>query len=246
MLSTRSLGTATAAGLAVVLLAGCQQDMAQAPYYKPLEASSFFKDSQGNARSSALMPVSGTVPRGELRDDDELFTGRRDGELTDRMPIEVTRELVERGMERFNIYCAPCHGFTGDGNGMIVQRGLSRPASFHIDRLNEAPVGYFYDVISNGYGRMYAYKHIPVRDRWAIVSYVRTLQYSQNATIEDVPEELRAALPEAFPAHAAAAMGVQATAAASGATIAPPVASLSRAADTTTETLSQPAPGGSY
>jgi hypothetical protein len=188
--------------LGASFFAGCQQDMAQAPYYKPLEASDFFVTKDGLPRSSALMPVAGTVPRGELRDDDELFTGKRNGELTDRMPVEVTKELLERGMDRYNIYCSPCHGFTGDGNGMIVQRGLSRPPSFHIDRLTTAPVGHFYDVISNGWGRMYAYKHIHVRDRWAIVAYVKALQYSQSATIEDVPEELRAGLPEAIPAHA--------------------------------------------
>jgi hypothetical protein len=189
--------------VAACALAGCQQDMAQAPYYKPLESSDFYFAKDGRSRSSALMPVSGTVPRGELRDDDELFTGKIDGKLAERMPVEVTKELLERGMDRYNIYCSPCHGFTGDGNGMIVQRGLSRPPSMHIDRLTTSPVGHFYDVISNGYGRMYAYKHIHVRDRWAIVAYVRALQYSQKATIHDVPEELRSTLPEPMPAAGA-------------------------------------------
>jgi hypothetical protein len=191
-----------ASSVAAAAFAGCQQDMAQAPYYKPLEASDFYTDKKGQSRSSALMPVSGTVARGELRDDDELFTGKLNGQLTPRMPVEVTKELLERGMDRYNIYCSPCHGFTGDGNGMIVQRGLSRPPSFHIDRLTTAPVGHIYDVASNGLGRMYGYKHIQVRDRWAIVAYVKALQYSQAATIADVPEELRAGLPEVYPVHA--------------------------------------------
>ena len=171
-------------------LVGCQQKMATQAYYQPLEENDFFADGRA---SRPLEP--NTVSRGDLREDDALYTGKVDGKLVEEFPIDVTAEVIARGENRFNIYCSPCHGKLGDGNGMIVQRGVSRPPSYMEDRLTTAPVGHFYDVITNGYGRMYSYnQQLPVRDRWAIVAYVRALQRAGRGTIDDVPEQMRAAL----------------------------------------------------
>lgn len=176
--------------LSGLALAGCQQRMGMAPYYEPLEENPMFEDHRA---SRPLEP--GTVARGDLREDDALYTGKVDGKLVEEFPIDITKEVIDRGENRFNIYCAPCHSKLGDGNGMIVQRGVSRPPSYMDDRLVTAPVGHIYDVISNGYGRMYSYnQQIPVRDRWAIVAYVKTLQAAGRATINDVPEADKAAL----------------------------------------------------
>jgi cytochrome c len=123
-----------------------------------------------------------------------LFTGMDGTTLTQVLPVTLDRHLLERGQERFNIFCAPCHGRLGNGDGMIVRRGMVRPASFHEDRLLSAPIGYFYDVMTNGFGRMFSYNHIPVADRWAIAAYIRVLQRSQHATLKDVPEAERQAL----------------------------------------------------
>ena len=177
------------AGAIAVYLTGCRQEMGNQPAYRPLTESQFFSDGR-----SERNPVPGTVARGHLRDDDALFTGKVNAKDVTEFPISITKEVLQRGQERFNIYCSPCHSKLGDGNGMIVQRGLNRPPSYHDDRLLTAPVGHFFDVISNGYGRMYSYDHIPVRDRWAIIAYVRALQFSQRATIADVPEADKKAL----------------------------------------------------
>lgn len=178
-----------AVSMLVIALAGCQQQMASQPYYKPQDASELFADGQ------AMRPlVAGTVFRGDLRENDALWTGKVNGQNVDKFPISITQEVLERGQQRYNIFCSPCHGRLGDGNGMVVQRGVSAPPSYTDDRLLTAPVGHFYDVISNGWGRMYSYDHIPVRDRWAIIAYVKALQLSQKASIEDVPEEKRAEL----------------------------------------------------
>lgn len=178
---------ALVSGLALM---GCQQKMATQPYFKPLEENSYFADGR------ASRPIEpNTVSRGDLREDDALYTGKVDGELVDEFPISITEEVMARGHDRFNIYCAPCHSKLGDGNGMIVQRGVSRPPAFTEDRLTTAPVGHIYDVITNGYGRMYSYnQQLPVRDRWAIVAYVKALQSAGRATIDDVPEAVRAQL----------------------------------------------------
>lgn len=193
--STKTYRVAALHALAVlagVMIAGCQQRMGVQPYYQPLEENPIFDDQRA---SRPLEP--GTVSRGDLREDDALFTGMVNGELVDEFPMTITEEVIARGQNRFNIYCAPCHSKIGDGNGMIVQRGVARPPSFMEDRLTTAPVGHFYDVITNGYGRMYSYEQqLPVRDRWAIVSYIRVLQAAGTATIDDVPEALRATLPE--------------------------------------------------
>lgn len=176
--------------LAVLAAAGCRQDMHDGPKYKALRASDFFAD----GRSARNLPA-GTVARGWLRDDDALYTGRVNGEFVDQFPFPIGRDELERGRQRFNIYCTPCHGRLGDGKGMVVQRGLRQAASYHNDRLRQEKVGYFFDVITNGFGAMQGYaEQVPVRDRWLIIAYIRALQLSQNARIEDVPADERGAL----------------------------------------------------
>jgi len=187
---------------ATALVAGCRQDMHDAPRYEAFEASSTFPDNR-----ASRTPPTGTVARGWLRDDDALYTGKIAGQAVDQFPFAIGREELARGQQRFNIYCTPCHGRLGDGNGMVVQRGLRQAASYHQDRLREEKVGYFYDVITNGFGAMQGYaEQIPVRDRWLIVAYVRTLQLSQHASVNDVPADRRGAL-DAEPAVAAAGQG---------------------------------------
>ncbi len=169
------------------LAAGCRQDMHDQPRYKPLAASTFFADGR-----SARPLVPGTVTRGDLRDDEYFYTGKSDGMLVDKFPFPITREVLLRGQERYNIFCSPCHDRVGNGQGMIVQRGFRRPPSLHIDRLREAPVGYFFNVITNGFGAMYDYgDRVPPQDRWAIIAYIRALQLSQHATLADAPPEER-------------------------------------------------------
>ena len=182
---------AGAACVAALLAAGgCRQDMHQAPRYDPLQASDFFAD----GRASRGL-VTGTIARGQLRDDPALYTGKQGGAFVSDMPVEVTRDLLLRGQDRFDIFCAPCHARTGDGNGMIVQRGMKQPPSYHIERLRAQPVGYFYDVITNGFGVMQDYSaQLPPRDRWAVVAYLRALQLSRHATVADLPAEDRARL----------------------------------------------------
>jgi hypothetical protein len=176
--------------LVAVTLAACRQDMHDAPRYDPLEASAFFADGR-----SARPLVPNTVPRGQLREDRHLFEGVVDGRPAETFPMPVTADVMRRGQERFNVFCSPCHGQTGEGNGMVVQRGFRQPATYHQERLRDAPVGYFYDVITRGFGAMPDYaSQIPVEDRWAIVAYVRALQLSQGAAVADVPAERRADL----------------------------------------------------
>ena len=188
-----------AACLAGLALAGCRQDMHDQPRYKPYRESDFFGD-----RRSARPQVEGTVARGMLREDTHLYTGKVDGVLAETFPFPVTAALLQRGRERYGIYCTPCHGLAGNGDGMIVSRGYRKPSSFHVDRLRAERPGYFFDVITNGFGAMPDYAaQIPVEDRWAIVGYVRALQLSQNATVADVPAEKRGELgapPAATPA----------------------------------------------
>lgn len=185
-----------AVACALPLLAGCRQDMHNQPKYEPLEASELFADG-----ASARTPVEGTVARGQLRESTRLYRGMEaDGSLVERIPVPVTAELVARGQERYNIFCSPCHGRTGDGRGMIVQRGFKSPQSFHIPRLNQTQDGYFYDVISNGFGQMSSYApQVKPADRWAIVAYVRALQLSRQAPAEALTEEERRRLTAAPP-----------------------------------------------
>lgn len=187
------LGAVAVLVLSGVALAGCRQDMHDTPRYEAFEENDFFADKR------AMRPfVEGTVARGMLRDNDLFYTASADGvELTQSLPPEVVvdQALLERGQERYNIYCAPCHSPLGDGNGMVVQRGYKRAASFHDQRLREERVGYFYDVITNGFGQMPNYAaQIAPGDRWAIVAYLRALQLSQGATVDDVPPSERQSL----------------------------------------------------
>jgi len=173
----------TALALTLVTLAGCRQDMHNQPKYLPLRESDFYAD-----RRSARPLVEGTVARGDLQLDTYYYTGKVNGQPGNELPMPVTKELLDRGQERFNIYCAPCHSKLGDGNGMIVQRGFKAPPSYHTDRLRQAPVGHFYDVMTNGFGAMSEYKsQVSVADRWAIAAFIRALQLSQNASRADVP-----------------------------------------------------------
>ncbi|HEX5411593.1 MAG TPA: cytochrome c [Terriglobia bacterium] len=172
-----------AIGLAAVVMAGCRLDMHIQPKYKGLEPSSFFNDGR-----SERPVIPGTVARGQLRTDELYYTGKINGQVADVFPFAITQKDLARGRDRFNVYCAPCHDYTGSGNGMIVQRGFPPPPSYHIDRLMKAPVGHFFDVMTNGYGTMYSYAaRVTPRDRWCIAAYIRALQLSQNARTSDVP-----------------------------------------------------------
>ncbi len=192
-----------AAILMTAALAGCTQDMQNQPKYKNLRGSDFFADGR-----SARLQEEGTVAQGQLRQDTHFFQGKVNGEFAKEFPIPVDKPLLQRGRERFDIYCAVCHGKTGEGDGMVVQRGFPVPPSYHIDRLRQAADGYIYDVITNGFGRMYGYaSEIEPRDRWAIVAYVRALQRSQNTRLSELSAKEReeldrpAAASSAEPAH---------------------------------------------
>jgi mono/diheme cytochrome c family protein len=166
----------------LVLLGGCRQDMADQPRANPLSPTTFFAD----GRSERPL-VDGTVPRGSLADD-ALFVPKE----SNAFPLPVNQELLERGQERYKIFCTPCHGLQGDGNGMVAVRGMKHPPTYHQDRLREVPNGYLYDVVTNGFGAMLGYSaQIPPRDRWAIIAYVRALQLSRNAPVSELPAELR-------------------------------------------------------
>jgi len=175
-----------------LIITACRQDMHDQPRYEPLERSAFFED----GRASRPL-VEGTVARGQLRLDDHFYTGKVNGELVTTLPFAASKEVLERGQQRYNIFCSPCHDRVGSGTGMIVQRGFRQPPSFHIDRLRQAPVGHFFDVMTNGFGTMYSYAdRVSPKDRWAIAAYIRALQLSQNATLDDVPTAERSKLLE--------------------------------------------------
>ncbi len=177
--------TALIVVLGAALLTGCDmRDMYDQPKYTPLQKSEFFDDQR-----SARPLVPDTVARGQLRTNTVFFAGTEpDGKLVDAIPLPITEPLLRRGQERYDIFCAPCHDRVGNGNGMIVQRGFRAPPSIHIQRLREAPAGYFYDVMTRGFGAMpdFAAQLTP-EDRWAIVAYIRALQLSQNATLAELP-----------------------------------------------------------
>jgi mono/diheme cytochrome c family protein len=188
----------------LLFAAGCRRDMQDQPKAKPYRSSSFFKDGL-----SSRAPVEGTVPRGWLREDKELFTGKKSTapaatsqtgpaattpvtnasasqvaaaypDDVDKFPFPITQEILDRGQQRFEIFCSVCHGLTGNADGMIVRRGFRKPPSYHEQRLREAPVGHFFDVVTNGWGAMPSYaSQVPVQDRWAIIAYIRALQLSQ-------------------------------------------------------------------
>jgi mono/diheme cytochrome c family protein len=176
--------------LLLALSSACRRDMQDQPKYKDLRGSAFFADH----RSVRPLP-EGTVARGFRNADPRFTTGKQGDQPIAELPVPLTRALLERGRDRYGIYCAPCHGLTGDGLGIVVQRGYRRPNSFAIDRLRAAPVGYFFDVQTRGFGAMMDYSaQIPTEDRWAIAAYLRALQLSQGATIQDVPAGERPAL----------------------------------------------------
>ncbi len=181
-------GVACVAAAALVSLAmGCRQDMHVQPRYNPYDASTFFDDGRASRQ-----PVPGTIARGQLHLDAMLYTGKVDGKDTEVFPFPITRADLERGRGRFNIYCAPCHDAMGTGRGMIVLRGFPQPPSYHIDRLRQAPVGHFFDVMTNGLGIMYSYSsRVSAEDRWRIAAYIRALQLSQQAAITDAPPSER-------------------------------------------------------
>jgi mono/diheme cytochrome c family protein len=203
--------------LTILLLsfAGCQQEMAEQPSFRPLAPSEFYADGQ-----SARPLVAGTVARGDAQLDRAMATGQRGPDqggaamdstsggvslvvartalaekpYVDAIPLPVSRALLDRGRERYGIYCSVCHGPLGDGDGIVVERGFTRPPTYHDQRLRSAPVGYFFDVITHGYGSMPDYAaQIPPRDRWAIVGFVRVLQFSQYAPVDELPEPVRKA-----------------------------------------------------
>jgi hypothetical protein len=178
------------AGAALLSMA-CTQKMALQPYNRPYTPSDVFADD-----SSARPIPADTVARGHTQDDSVLFTGKdANGQDTTQFPFTITRDILDRGQQRFNIYCVPCHGYTGDGDGLVVQRGFNPPPSYNTDRLRQAPVGHFFDVMTNGFGAMPSYAaQIPVQDRWAIIAYIRALQLSQNASIDDAAPDARTSL----------------------------------------------------
>jgi hypothetical protein len=189
--ASRSLLAACAAMLCV-FAGGCQirQDMADQPKNRPLSPSPFFDD----GRSERPL-LENTVARGSIADDD-LFVPKE----SNAFPLPLTPELLKRGQERYKIFCSPCHGIQGDGNGMIVMRGMKRPPSFtdpHVPRLRQVPNGYLYDVVTNGFGAMLSYSaQVPAADRWAIIAYVRALQLSRNAPASELPPDVREKLPK--------------------------------------------------
>jgi len=193
---------ATCLLVAALGAAGCRQDMHNTPVAQPLRESLFVKNV-----SASRVPVEGTIARGTLQDDAVFFTGKEAGAVANALPFALTAEVLDRGEQRFNIYCTPCHGLSGQGDGMVVRRGYRQPPSFHVDRLQAAPLGHFYDVMTNGFGAMPDYRaQIAPRDRWAIAAYVRALQLSQHAAATDIPAEERQKLsqPAAKPEGAAA------------------------------------------
>ena len=211
-------------GFLVLLSVGCRRDMQDQPKMKPYRGTTFFGDG-----TSMRQPIDGTIPRGQLKTDTEYYTGKKANagpaatpttqsqtaggqantfpDDVDTFPFAVTKEVVDRGHERYDIFCSACHGLTGNGDGMIVRRGFRRAASFNDDRLRQAPVGHFFDAITNGWGAMPSYaSQIPVQDRWAIITYIRALQLSQQNTAAAAaasPRPTSATSPAASPAPSA-------------------------------------------
>jgi mono/diheme cytochrome c family protein len=175
----------------VVITSSCVQQMGtQQPHVRPLERSAAFSD-----RQSARPIVGGTVPSGYTRTNHRLDMNAGFDPNADALPFPLTADTLRRGRQRFNIYCSACHGETGDGNGIVVQRGFSKPPSYFEDRLRQVPLGHFYDVMTNGYGAMASYAvQVEPSDRWAIAAYIRTLQFSRSRTIAEVPAEKRGQL----------------------------------------------------
>lgn len=180
---------------------GCRQDMHDQPKLKPYRSSQFFVNGSGMRNLPAH-----TVARGSLQENTHFYTGRMpDGSMATELPMPMTKALLKRGQERFTIYCTPCHGQVGDGRGMVVRRGYKQPTSYHDERLRQVPIGYFFDVMTNGFAVMPSYApQVPPEDRWAIAAYIRALQLSQHVDASSLTAEQRAALdapPATAPAH---------------------------------------------
>lgn len=173
------------AGLLAVFLAGCTNDMKDQPKFEPYEETSFFPDHR-----SQRPLIDGVVAQGELNEDEAFYTGKKDGKIVAKNPLPVTQDLLERGRQRFNIYCIVCHGAVGAGDGIVIRRGFKPvPPSFHTDKLRQIEDGHFFDVITHGFGVMQDYAmQVSPADRWAITAYIRALQLSQNAKISDLSE----------------------------------------------------------
>jgi mono/diheme cytochrome c family protein len=188
----RGAGRSAVLAAALTLLAGCRSEMYEQPRYEPLEPSSFFED--GN---SSRPLVAGTVPRLDVRgappkgvSEDVFYTGWDNGRLAEAVPFPVDKAVLERGQERYRIFCVPCHAESGDGRGMIVRRGFNPPPPYYSEELRKQPIGHFFDVMTRGYGTMYSYAtRVPPRDRWAIATYIRVLQLSQHAEVASLSEE---------------------------------------------------------
>jgi mono/diheme cytochrome c family protein len=164
-----------------ILGTSCRNGMVNQQHLKPLAEETFFKDGSG---ARPIPPH--TIARGQLNEDQPFFEGKSDGQLVATFPVSVTRQMIGHGRESFDVYCSVCHGRTGEGDGMIVERGFPAPPSLHEERLRNAPVGHFFDVITNGYGIMYPFaSQVTTEDRWAIIAYLRALQLSQHATLDD-------------------------------------------------------------
>jgi mono/diheme cytochrome c family protein len=185
--------------LTAALALGCRNEMYDQAKAKPLSESTFFRD---GANARPLPP--NTVPRGFLRDDKAMYAGiAPSGSFVTELPIPLSRALLDRGRQRFDIFCAPCHGKQGGGQGMIVQRGFKQPSSFHVERLRDQPIGYFFDVMTQGFGEMSSYaSQVPPEDRWAIAAYVRALQLSQHAPVAELlPDDKKKLAQAAKPEH---------------------------------------------
>lgn len=174
----------------MLFVAGCRVDMHIQPKYLPEKPTTFFSDGR-----SERPEVPGTVARGHLHTDELMYNGTINGQTANVFPFPITAEDLARGQQRYNIYCSPCHGYDGSGRGMVVLRGFQQPPSYHTDRLRNAPVGYFFDVITYGFGNMYSYaSRVSPDDRWRIAAYIRALQLSEHAPVADVPPNDRASL----------------------------------------------------
>ncbi len=175
--------------LFLILITGCRQDMFNQPKYEDYEPAEFFRD------SASVRPLAdGTVSQSWYKDaDPHFYYGVIDSEFVETFPYDITQNVLYRGQEQFNVYCAPCHNYTGNGDGIIVRRGFARyPPSFHIQRLRDAEPGYIFDVITHGKGLMYGYAaRIQPEDRWAIVAYIQALQLSQHVQVYLLPEQLQ-------------------------------------------------------
>lgn len=186
----RGAALAGVAGSMALALAACHRDMYDQPKFLPNSKTIYFPDEPSNRVSPAH-----TVPRGVIDDGSTFYTGKTGAALATTFPMPVTPEMVARGREMFDIECTPCHGRDGYGDGIIVQRGFPAPPSYHSDRLRQAPVGHFFEVITNGYGAMYPFgSRINPADRWAVIAYIRALQFSQNAPAAELSDTDRAAL----------------------------------------------------